>query len=336
MSIHVGDGLSVARVPQQLHGVRDDGPVSVDVSLATGLGHGIAESLEARNRIVLDDLIDVQHLETVVQIPSQQGRGEQYLIAVITTHEHAPRSRHDVVRFGVSAHERTEILAHQMDVLEHGLHLGKVLAQFFRYANVTLDHTEHGSRAHIAQDLLRRHRPPNVSTSGKSSVQTPFYDRISSHLFPLAFPQLDDLDEVTYVGGGLSGLGEQFDHGIPVDGIDLFSNARATVEETTLELISRLRLAAPSVHPVFTYPFLSPVDLMSYGKSRTFGFPRQPFRGHLSVHLRRFGTEVLLGPPSRVPSHRHDLHERPQIQRVRVVSDDRATRTSNLSVLVPS
>ena len=109
MLVHVGDGLSVARVPQQLHGVRDDGLVSVDVSLATCRGHCIAEPLETRNRIILDDLVDVHHLELVVQIPTQQGRYEQYLIASITAHEHAPRSRHDVVLFGISAHERSEI-----------------------------------------------------------------------------------------------------------------------------------------------------------------------------------------------------------------------------------
>ena len=150
MSVHVVDGLSVVRVPQQLHAVRDDGLVSVNVSLATSRGHCIAEPPETRNRIVLDDLIDVRHLETVVQIPSQQGRCEQYLIASITAHEHAPRSRQHVVLVGVSAYERTEIVARQTDVLEHGLHLGKVLTHFIQYANVALDHAEHGSGTHAA------------------------------------------------------------------------------------------------------------------------------------------------------------------------------------------
>ena len=104
MSVHVGDDLSVTRVPQQLHGVRDDGLVCVDVSL------------------------DVRHLEAVVHIPLQQRRGEQDRVASITAHEHAPWSRHDVVLFGVSAHERSEFVACQTDVLEHVLHLGKVFA----------------------------------------------------------------------------------------------------------------------------------------------------------------------------------------------------------------
>ena len=178
----VGQRLPVTRVPQQLHGVRDDGLVSVDVSLATGRGHCIAEPPETRYRIVLDHLVDVHHLETVVQIPTQQGRCEQYLITTITANEHALRSRHDVVLVGVSAHERTEILAYQTDVLEHGLHLGKVLTQFFRYANVALDHAEHGSGTHAAQDLLRRHRPPRVSTSRKCNIHTLFLrpDLVSS------------------------------------------------------------------------------------------------------------------------------------------------------------
>ena len=205
ISVHFGDGLSVTRVPQQLHGVCDDGLVRVDVSLASRRGHCIAEPTEAWDGVVLDDLIHVRHLETVVHIPSQQRRGEQDLIASITTHEHASRSRHDVVLLGVSAHERSEIVAFQTDVLEHGLHLGKVFAQCFRYAKVTLDQTEHGSGTHAAQDLLRRHRPSCVTSSWKCSIQTLFHDRIPSRLFPLAFPQLDDLDKVTEVGGVLSG-----------------------------------------------------------------------------------------------------------------------------------
>ena len=126
MSIHVGDGLPVTRVPQQLHGVCDDGLVRVNVSFASGRGHCIAEPSEARVWGVLDDLIDAPHLESVFQVPSQERCREQYLVAVETAHEHAPRSRHDVVLFGVSAHERSEIVAGQMDVFKHRLHFGKM------------------------------------------------------------------------------------------------------------------------------------------------------------------------------------------------------------------
>ena len=121
MSVHVSDILPVARVPQQRHGVRDDGLVWVDVSLAPGRGHCIANPAEARDRIVIDDQVDARHLDSVVHVPTQEGRGEQDLIASITAHEHAPRSRHDVVFFGVSTHEWTKIVACQTDVLEHGL-----------------------------------------------------------------------------------------------------------------------------------------------------------------------------------------------------------------------
>ena len=154
MSVHVGDGLPAARVPQQVHGVGDDG-------LASGRGHCIDEPPEAGDRIVLDDLVDARHLESVVQVPSLEGRGEQDIIAPITAHENAPRGRHDVLFLGISAHERTEIVARQTDVLEHGLHHGKVRWQFYRYANVTLDNSEYGSGTHVCQDLLWRHRPPH-------------------------------------------------------------------------------------------------------------------------------------------------------------------------------
>ena len=253
----------------------------MDVFLASRRGHCIPEPPEARD--VLNDLIHVRHLETAFHIPSQQRRGEQDLIASITTHEHASRSRHDVALLGVSAHELSEIVAYQTDVLEHGLHLGKVLAQCFRYAKVTLDQTEHGSGRHAAQVLLRRHRPTCVTPSRKCSIHTLFNDRFSSRLFPLAFPQLDDLNKVTEVGGVLSGLGEQFSHGFPVDFVDLFTSARVTMEKAFVELISRLRLATPPIHQQFAYSLLSTVDLVSYDASRAFGFPSQPFRSHLTV-----------------------------------------------------
>ena len=64
MSVHVGDGLSVTRVPQQLHGVCDYGLVRVDVSFAYRRGYCIAEPTEARDGIVLNDLIHVRHFET--------------------------------------------------------------------------------------------------------------------------------------------------------------------------------------------------------------------------------------------------------------------------------
>ena len=145
-------------------------------------------------------------------------------------------------------------------------------------------------------------------------------------LFPLAFPQLDDLDKVTDVGGVLSGLGKQLGHWFPVDLVDLFTSARVTMEKKSVVLISSFRLTAPPVHQQFAYSLLSTVDLVSYDASRAFGFPSQPFRSHLSIQLRRFGSEVVIFPSSRVPSHRHALHQRPQVQGVSIVSGDRPAR----------
>ena len=152
MSVHVGDGHP-AEFPSNftvsammvLRGWTSPSRQAVDC---------IAEPLEAWDRIELDDLVDARHLESLVQVPSQEARGEQYFIASITAHDHAPGSRHDVVFFGVSAHERNEIVACQTDVLEHGLRLSKVRTQCFRQANVALDHSEHGSGTHAGQDLL--------------------------------------------------------------------------------------------------------------------------------------------------------------------------------------
>ena len=107
-----------------------------------------------------------------------------------------------------------------------------------------------------------------------------------------------------------------------------------TVVETSVELICRVRLTAPPVHRKFTDPLLSTVDLMSCGAPRSCGFPCEPFYGHLTVQLCRLGSKVILFPSSRVPSRRHVLHERSQVQSVGIVPDDRSARSSGHSVLV--
>ena len=101
----------------------------------------------------------------------------------------------------------------------------------------------------------------------------------------------------------------------------------------TMVLIRRLRSTAPPVHRKFTDSLLPTVDLMSDRVSRPFGFPRQPFRSHLSVQLRRFGSELVFLASTHVPPRRHVLHQRPQVQSVGVVTADRSTRSSGLSVL---
>ena len=116
MSIHVCDVLPVTRDPSNfmvsammaLCGWTSPSRRAVDTASPNRWKHGYGG--------VLDDLIDARHLQSVFQVPSQEWRGEQYLVATETAHEHAPRSRHDVVFFGVSAHERYEIVAGQTDV----------------------------------------------------------------------------------------------------------------------------------------------------------------------------------------------------------------------------
>ena len=95
----------------------------------------------------------------------------------------------------------------------------------------------------------------------------------------------------------------------------------------------RLCCSAPAIHRKFTYPLLPTVDLMSDRVSRPFGFPRQLFHGHLPVQLRQFGSELVLFASTLVPSRRHVFHQRPQVQSVGIVTDDRSTRSSGLPVL---
>ena len=75
-------------------------------------------------------------------------------ITAETTHEHSSWTHHDVVIFSVLTLERSEIVAGQIDVLEDGLHLSEVRAQFFWYANVALNNTEQGTGKNVGQNLL--------------------------------------------------------------------------------------------------------------------------------------------------------------------------------------
>ena len=142
VAIDVGDRLPVPRIAEQFHLVGNDGLVGVFISSASSCGNRLAKVSKARARFVLDDLVHVIHNKSMHEIPLQQGRGKQYLVATITTHEHATRRRHDVVLFGVISHERTDVVASYHRVLEYRLLLGKMILQFSRDADVTLDHTK--------------------------------------------------------------------------------------------------------------------------------------------------------------------------------------------------
>ena len=83
---------------------------------------------KARIRIVLDDLVHVVDDESVDQVPLQQRRGEQDLGVVKATHERAFLLHQEVVFFGESTYERTDVGASDVDVLEHGLHICETTA----------------------------------------------------------------------------------------------------------------------------------------------------------------------------------------------------------------
>lgn len=88
--------------------------------------------MKARVRFVLDELINTRDLDSVFQIPDQQRRCEQDLIAALTTNEHPSRPRHAVVLIGEPTYQGSDVVVVQSDVFEHG----EMSAPFFRYVNV--------------------------------------------------------------------------------------------------------------------------------------------------------------------------------------------------------
>ena len=141
MSIDVGDRLPIPGISKKFHRVYNDGFFGVSVSSASSGRYGFSEPLKAGVGFVLDDLVHAIHYETVRKVPYQQRCGEQELIATNATHEHATRRLHDVVFFSIMSHERTYVVSSDGHVLEHGLHLGKVMLQMFRDVYVAFYHT---------------------------------------------------------------------------------------------------------------------------------------------------------------------------------------------------
>ena len=61
------------------------------------------------------------------------------------THKHDARFRENVMLFSIPTHEKSDVISSEYRVLEHRLHLGNVVLQFFREADVAFNHTEQGS-----------------------------------------------------------------------------------------------------------------------------------------------------------------------------------------------
>ena len=86
------------------------------------------------------------------------------------------------------------------------------------------------------------------------------------------------------------------------------------------------RFRTPPVDRKFSYPLLATINLMTVCASVLCRFPSEPLDSHLSGRLCLLQAELLFLSPTRVPSRRHVLHQRPQVQSVGVVPYYRSTR----------
>ena len=245
MSINVGDRLSISRITEQFHCVCNDGFFGVRVSSTSSGRYGFSEPLKAGVGFVLDDLVHAIHYETVREVPSQQWCSEQELLTVVTADEHATRRRHDVVLFGVLPHERTYVVARHRRVLEDRLHLGKVILQMFRDANVAFDHAEQRTVDNCCDDLLLRHLPFWTSRWSEETLHIRFF----AYLFPLTLPHLDYVNVPSKVGCLLLCVFQKFGHRFTVQRIRLLwlVAIRATMEVTSMKLIRRSCFRTPPI-----------------------------------------------------------------------------------------
>ena len=74
--------------------------------------------------------------------PSMLSPASAMYAESVSISQYDARLREDVMFFGILTHERSDVISSDARVFEHRLHFGKVVLQFFRDADVALDHTE--------------------------------------------------------------------------------------------------------------------------------------------------------------------------------------------------
>ena len=80
LPLHPLDELAVSAVPQELENLREQGLLLVRITLSPDVSHLLHEPLEDLARLVVDGSIDRGELETVVEVPLQEGGVQEDLL----------------------------------------------------------------------------------------------------------------------------------------------------------------------------------------------------------------------------------------------------------------
>ena len=171
------------------------------------------------------------------QVPPKQWRGTQNFVTAIAADEHTAWRRHDVVIDGVLLHERSNVVARHHRVFEDWLHLSEVSTELGRYANVAFDHSEQRSVDHGGDDLKLRH-VPFLTGWGVSFA------------FPCAFPRFDNFNLTSNVCRVCFRAGQKRGHRLSIQLVRFLVVIAcwAAVKIAAVELVSRMRLCAPTVY----------------------------------------------------------------------------------------
>ena len=101
---------------------------------------------------------------------------------------------------------------------------------------------------------------------------------------------------------------------------------RTTVKERAVKLVCSVSFRTPPVDLKFIYPLLAAINLMADCVSFLSSFISEPLDSHLPERLCLLRAELLFLSTTRVPSRRHVLNQRPQVQSVDIVPYYRSTR----------
>ena len=149
-----------------------------------------------------------------------------------------------------------------------------------------------------------------------------------TYLFPLTLPHLHYFNVTSKVCGVLLCIFQQHRHRLTIHRVCfiLVVAFRTTVPKTPVELIGSTRLSTPPIHPTLANSLLATINLMADCASALSRFPSEPLDSHLPERLCLLWTELVFLPTTYVPSRRHVMHQRPQIQSVGIIPHYRSTR----------
>ena len=169
VTVHVHDEATKTRIAHQLGCLSQDLLVGVRIGGTTRDGHEVGEGFEPGMGAPLNRSVHATHHQPLVQIEFQQGRAQQYLVALVGTDQGTSGPAHDVMLLGEGLHVLAHLRSLDLHVLENGSHFAELVSEVGRGVDVHFQGPEEGTLPHASQELALRLLP--LAAAGKVLVE---------------------------------------------------------------------------------------------------------------------------------------------------------------------